>query len=76
MNRASPHPAAEEDLLSLIYELLDAHVDTVELRSQPTETLRWQAHLDYLRALHRTAEAILAHPAAPGNLTSSPTEQA
>lgn len=46
-------------LTSLVYELLDAHWDTVELaRGLPGEP--WRAHLDYIRALQRKGRELLA----------------
>jgi hypothetical protein len=48
------------ELPSLIQELLDAHADTVELATERTSTLVWEAHLDYLRALQRRAKEMLA----------------
>ncbi len=51
-------PTTDGLLLTLAYELLDAHLDTIELRLSDEGELRWRAHLDYLRALLRTAEAI------------------
>lgn len=53
----------EPDLSAVVYELLDAHQDTVELaRSRPEAS--WQAHLDYLRALQRRGREALARAAA------------
>lgn len=68
-----------QELIRLLYELLDAHLDTVELAAPlaeaelaeaglveaglgaPWATRRsWRAHLDYLRALHRTGREMLA----------------
>jgi len=46
-------------LEELVYELLDAHSDTVALVAAPAEPA-WDAHLDYLRALQRHARGILA----------------
>ena len=50
------------DLLELLSELVDAHVDTVQLilGDQPTE-FAWLAHCDYLRALQRLGNETLAH---------------
>jgi len=48
------------DLAALLHELLDAHTDTVVLAASPFDELRWEAHLDYLRALHRAGREILA----------------
>lgn len=52
--------AALADALSaLVYELLDAHLDTSDLaRLLPGES--WRAHLDYLRALQRRGHELLA----------------
>jgi hypothetical protein len=48
-----------EPLADLVYELLDAHQDTMDLADGLSE-LRWRAHLDYLRALARTGRELLA----------------
>jgi hypothetical protein len=60
--RAAPGPiwpAWPEPLTALIYELLDAHLDTLELAKDLLEE-RWRAHLDYLRALQRAARELIA----------------
>lgn len=63
----SPTPSA--DYLSLVYELLDAHGDTMHLARELEESppgaghldyLRWGAHLDYLRDLQRVGREALA----------------
>jgi len=46
-------------LITLVYELLDAHQDTLQLAADRREE-RWRAHLDYLRALQRTGRELLA----------------
>lgn len=46
-------------LTALVYELLDAHRDTIELADELREE-RWRAHLDYLRALQRKGRELLA----------------
>jgi hypothetical protein len=74
MNPQAPTLAPSEPLAALVYELLDAHDDTARLaaelaldRAAPgvpagrLATLRWQAHLDYLRALQRKGRETLAH---------------
>jgi NAD(P)H-hydrate repair Nnr-like enzyme with NAD(P)H-hydrate epimerase domain len=51
------------ELPRLIYELLDAHRDTIDLVGEGSNVgdgLVWRAHLDYLRALQRVGRAILA----------------
>jgi hypothetical protein len=49
----------------LLYELLDAHVDTITLAADltDTDTDRWAAHLDYLRDLQRVGHETLARMA-------------
>jgi hypothetical protein len=72
MREESVSPATDRPLVALAYELLDAHLDTVELMPGWVDELGWKAHLDYLRGLVRTAEEMLAEassadvgPAAP-----------
>jgi hypothetical protein len=48
-------------LSTLVYELLDAHVDTIKLASGGPDSQRWAAHLDYLRDLQRVGREALAH---------------
>jgi len=58
---AAEHAVAR--LTRLAYELLDAHDDTARLAAaSPTasESPRWDAHLDYLRALQRVGRRELA----------------
>jgi hypothetical protein len=51
-------------LAELVYELLDAHVDTIVLAADtpdtPTGATAWAAHLDYLRDLQRVGRERLA----------------
>jgi hypothetical protein len=47
------------ELIDLVYELLDAHTDTVVLASDLTDPA-WEAHMDYVRALSRRGREILA----------------
>jgi hypothetical protein len=70
--RAGPAaaPPAEDDdatvlaeltpVESLVYELLDAHADTVRLASELEDDPTWGAHNDYLRALQREGRALLS----------------
>ena len=55
------HLAATRELTALVYELLDAHADTAELAGELVDDPRWDAHLDYLRALQRLAREELAN---------------
>jgi hypothetical protein len=47
-------------LLTLVYELLDAHDETTRLASTQELDGRWRAHLDYLGDLQRVAREVLA----------------
>jgi hypothetical protein len=49
----------------LVYELLDAHVDTIRMASDLDGDPVWAAHLDYLRDLQRVAREALAQAARP-----------
>ena len=59
MNSPPPCTAWRHVLVALVYELLDAHHDTVDLARQLGDE-RWRAHRDYLRALQRTGRELLA----------------
>jgi hypothetical protein len=50
-------------LNDLVYELLDAHLDTIKLADGLSKNPRWAAHLDYLRDLQRIARETLARVA-------------
>jgi hypothetical protein len=50
---------SQDHLIRLAYELADAHDDTRRL-AEGLEDPAWRAHLDYLRALQRTAREMLA----------------
>lgn len=49
-----------EQLIRLVYELLDAHDDTARLAGDLTGDELWRIHLDYLRDLQRVARGMLA----------------
>jgi hypothetical protein len=51
-------------LSGLLYELLDAHIDTIKLACALEYDDRWAAHLDYLRDLQRVGRETLARAAA------------
>jgi hypothetical protein len=61
--RTSTHAEPAERLTELVYELLDAHLDTTQLAHTHglDELCDWRAHLDYLSALQRTGRELLAH---------------
>lgn len=48
---------------SLVYELLDAHEDTMRLAEALAADQEWAAHLDYLRDLQRVGRERLARAA-------------
>ena len=50
----------EPTIISLMYELLDAHQDTVRLGAARTDDPLWQAHEHYLRDLQRVGREALA----------------
>ena len=61
MLEADTRGATPVDHLSgLLYELLDAHVDTLKLAATLEENQSWAAHLDYLRDLQRVGKETLA----------------
>jgi hypothetical protein len=49
-----------KSLVDLIYELLDAHDDTVRLAAHLEADPHWHAHVDYLRTLQRRGRELLA----------------
>jgi hypothetical protein len=62
---ADTRGATPTDRLSgLLYELLDAHFDTIELAGTLEQDQSWAAHLDYLRDLQRVGRETLARVAA------------
>ena len=48
------------EIVALVYELLDAQVDTISLAGGPAHGEEWAAHLDYLRDLQRVGREALA----------------
>jgi hypothetical protein len=55
----------DDELVLLVYELLDAHDDTLRIATEPARELAWAAHLEYLRALQRKGREIVAHTQVP-----------
>lgn len=49
-----------DQLGRLLYELLDAHLDTITLACSLEQDQSWAAHLDYLRGLQRVGRETLA----------------
>jgi hypothetical protein len=52
--------ATTELLTDLVYELLDAHCDTICLADEADDSVMWAAHLSYLRDLQRVGRETLA----------------
>ena len=51
---------SEQTLVTLVYELLDAHDDTAQLAGAAASDQQWAQHLDYLRCLQRKGRQLLA----------------
>ncbi len=62
---ATPHAEPAALLTGLVYELLDAHLDTEQLMAAPSTHLAWTAHMYYLRDLQRCAREALAWASTP-----------
>jgi hypothetical protein len=52
--------ATAERVSQLVYELLDAHCDTLQLGAELSDAQDWHAHLEYLRGLQRVGREALA----------------
>ncbi|OAI40476.1 hypothetical protein AYO39_01365 [Actinobacteria bacterium SCGC AG-212-D09] len=65
ISSSRPSDESDEQLVELVYELLDAHSDTDRLARNPSARSSWRAHLQYLRDLQRTGREILARAANP-----------
>jgi hypothetical protein len=48
------------EVVLLVEELLNAHLDTIEMALAEEPNVDWLSHVDYLQALHRESEALLA----------------
>lgn len=55
-----------EFLTDLVYELLDAHCDTIYLADEREDAAVWEAHLHYLRDLQRVGREALARVPSSG----------
>ena len=53
-------PHEQDQMVALVYELLDAHADTVLLAEDLAQDSQWGAHVDYLRNLQRVGRETLA----------------
>jgi hypothetical protein len=57
---ATPKDTPGVHLVDLVYELLDAHQDTMQLARDGADAFGWEAHIDYLRRLQRVGREALA----------------
>ncbi|HYY22269.1 MAG TPA: hypothetical protein VE780_10365 [Thermoleophilaceae bacterium] len=48
------------EVRQLLYELIDAHADTVELATRVATGVAWSAHISYIQDLQRLAQETLA----------------
>jgi glutamate mutase epsilon subunit len=74
MRHPAPTLTGEDVRTALVYELLDAHDDTAALAEELAGDPRWDAHLDYLRALQRVGRATLARIAQDASATAGSPE--
>jgi hypothetical protein len=56
----TPREPGPDAVVSLLYELLDAHDDTAKMASELESDWQWRVHLAYLRALQRRGREALA----------------
>ena len=56
----SPTSTSQSALVTLVYELLDAHADTAALAGTPAGAEQWENHLEYLGRLQRCGREVLA----------------
>jgi hypothetical protein len=56
----TPAPAAAPSLTDVVYELLDAHADTLRLAEPLADDPEWAVHTGYLRDLGRQGREALA----------------
>ena len=57
--------SSDSYLTALVYELLDAHGDTMRLAADLDTQPAWAAHLEYLRGLQRVGRETLTHRGEP-----------
>lgn len=62
----------DDELVLLVYELLDAHDDTARIAIELAREMPWAVHLEYLRALQRKGREIVAHTQAPAGAMGLP----
>ena len=60
LNTNISRAASIQYLTELVYELLDAHGDTMTLAGELLEDPAWAAHVNYLQGLQRVGREALA----------------
>jgi hypothetical protein len=60
LNTNISSPPSVEYLTALVYELLDAHGDTMALAGELLDDPAWAAHVNYLQGLQRVGREALA----------------
>lgn len=60
LSPSGSHTSNDGYLTALVYELLDAHGDTMRLADGLDAQPVWAAHLEYLRGLQRVGRETLA----------------
>jgi hypothetical protein len=61
LNTNISSPPSVQYLTALVYELLDAHGDTMALAGELLDDPAWAAHVNYLQGLQRVGREALAH---------------
>jgi hypothetical protein len=64
---------SEADLVELVEELVEAHLDTVQIGAEADH--EWSAHVRYLQALVRASQARLASLVVPAAASARWAEQ-
>ena len=65
-NATGTTTTTREFLADLVYELLDAHCDTICIADERDDVVVWEAHLHYLRDLQRVGREALARVPSSG----------
>ena len=60
LDAALPDGLDRARVTALVYELLDAHLDTMDLAGRIDDEVAWSVHLLYLRVLQRECREMLA----------------
>ena len=55
-----PPKSDSKAVITLAYELLDAHADTLQLQDQAATATEWEVHRAYVRDLQRVGRGVIA----------------